>query len=100
VQLGTQQLACRGEQSCLINPCMDTTHPEIKIQRVDHELRGYDVKRKVAMKRHADKRSNAQQEHDIDVGDHVLDRMKPMNKLSPACNADPYKVTAVKRSML
>jgi hypothetical protein len=36
----------------------------------------------------------------IEVGDHVLVRMKPVNKLSSAYNADPYKVIAVKGSMI
>jgi transposase InsO family protein len=84
----------------MFNRSMHTTLPEIEVQRDDHELRDYDVKRKAAMKRNADERSHAQPEHDIKVGDYVLVRMKPVNKLSPTYSAEPYKVIAVKGSMI
>jgi hypothetical protein len=68
---------------------MHTTLPQIEIQRDDHELHDYDVKRKAAVKRYADERSHAQQEHDCEVGDYVLARMIPVNELLSAYCADP-----------
>ena len=98
-----QPLACQTTDKTpaelLFGRKMKTKLPEVTPTVYDPDLRNKDSNAKEKMKSYADNRSNAKPNR-FQIGDDVLVRQRKRNKFSSYHNPQPYRIVAMKGSMI